>query len=121
MGRPKPDLERSTFYPEIKTATIAVATSATDSAAVDLDGMHLFAIETPATLTGTSLTFKVSADNSTFTGLYDDTGTQYSVTVAASRVIYLDPSKFAAFQYLKLISGSTEAADRTFTLYTRAV
>lgn len=121
MGRPKQDLENTASYPEIKTAVITIATSATVSAAVDLDGTHLFAIETPAALTSTWVNFQVSADNVTFSALYDSGGTQVSATVAPSRVIYLDPSIFAGFQYLKLVAGTSEAANRVLTLFTRSV
>ena len=122
MGRPDIDVQRTAYSPDILTATITISTSTTVSAEVDLDGGHLFAISTPSALTGTAITFKVSdVSGGTFNDLYDDTGTKYSVVVAPSRVIYLDPTKFAAFRYIKLVSGSAEAADRVIKLFTRVV
>ena len=117
-----PDLAGTAGSPSIIDCPIVIATSTTVSSEVDLNGTHLFAIGTPAALTGTAITFQVSdTGGGTFNALYDDSGTQYSVTVAPSRVIYLDPSIFAAFRFLKLVSGSAESANRTLKLYTRAV
>jgi hypothetical protein len=78
------------------------------------------AIITPAALTGTALSFQVSYDGTTYTALYATGGTAISYTVAASRVIPLDPAIFGAFPYLKIVSGSAEAAARTFTIIIRA-
>ncbi len=104
------------------TAVITVATSATTSAAVSLIGVTILGVITPSALTGTSLTFQVSSSAAgTYVPLYDSAGTQVSVTVAASRGYYLDPAIFAGWRYVKLVSGSSEAADRTFTLFVRPV
>lgn len=111
-------------YPEnttTTTAVITIANSTTISAAVSLIGVSILGIVTPAALTGTAITFQVSADGSTYVPLYDSTNTQVSVTVAASRGYYLDPAIFAAWRYAKVVSGSAEAADRTFTLLVRPV
>lgn len=123
MGRPSIDIERTAFSPDILDAIITITTSTTVSAAVDLNGTHLFAIGTPSALSGTALTFQVSRDGvaANYKALYDEFGTQYSIVVAANRIIFLDPTKFAAFRYLKLVSGTAETADRTFKLFTRAV
>ena len=78
------------------------------------------AIITPSALTGTALSFQVSYDGTTYTALYATGGTAVSYTVAASRVIPLDPAVFGSFPYLKLVSGSAEGADRVFTIIVRA-
>lgn len=117
-----PDLAGTAGSPSIVNCNIVIATSTTVSSEVDLNGTHLFAISTPAALTGTSLSFKVSdVKGGTYKDLYDDTGTKYSVTVSTSRVIFLDPTKFAAFRFIKLVSGTAETADRVIQLFTRAV
>lgn len=104
------------------TAVITIATSTTVSAAVSLEGVTILGIITPAALTGTALTFQVSdAVAGTYVQLYDSTGAAVSVTVAASRAFYLDPAIFAAWRFVKFVSGTAEAANRTFTVLTRPV
>ena len=103
------------------TSTVTIESSGTTSSARDLNGLgNLVALVTPATLTGTSFTFQASVDGSTYNNVYNE-GTQYSVTVAASRYVALDPAVFAGAQYVKVVSGSTEAAERTITLVSVSV
>lgn len=118
MARSRTDITHNVYYPKISTVTIA--NGQTVSGAADLDGCHLFAIQTPAALTGVAFTFQV-ADTlaGTYAALYDDAGVAVSVTVAASRVIYLDPTIFAGFQFVKVVSGSAEGASRVITLFSR--
>jgi hypothetical protein len=66
-------------------------------------------------LTGTAFTFEGSIDGSTFRALYDE-GTQYSVNVGTSRYVALKRQVMEPCKYLKVISGSSEAALRTITL-----
>lgn len=106
------------MYVDQATATIAAA--GTVSTAVFMKNGIAGAIQTPAALVGTALTFQVSLDGTTFIALYATGGTAISYTVAANRVIPLDPAVFGAFQFLKLVSGSTETDGAVFTIYIRA-
>jgi len=106
------------MYVDQGTATIANNDAVSSS--VFMKNGIAGAIETPASLTGTALSFQVSLDGVTFFPLHATAGTAISYTVAANRVIPLDPSVFGAFPYLKLVSGSTELAERVFTIYIRA-
>lgn len=109
------------MYTNIATATITVADSATVSSVVSMGQSGIAgAIEMPGTLTSTAISFQVSYDGVTFTALYATGGTAISYTVAASRVIPLDPAVFGAFPYLKIVTGSSELANRVFTVYLRA-
>lgn len=99
-----------------KTATIA--SGGTDSGALDLAGFNLCGIFLPATFTGTALTFKAAA---TIGGTYQvvkstTSGSSLSYTVAQNTYVALDPKDFQGIQFLKIVSGSTEGADRTLTL-----
>lgn len=89
--------------------------------ALDLRGKVLVGILTPASLTSTAMTFQFSNDNTTFTDLYDSSGNQVSITVAASRFIGLLAEDFAAARYLKIATASGESADRTITAIMRAI
>jgi hypothetical protein len=69
------------------------------------------AILTPAALTGTEFKFEASLDGTNFFDLYNE-ATEYAVTVAASRYVALNPNVFQGVRYLRIVSGSTEAAAR---------
>lgn len=99
------------------STTVTIAASGTTSQAVDL-GEHLVAgIICPATLTGVALTFTASdAEDGTYQACYDASGNPISVTVAAGRHVLIEPQTFAGARWLKVVSGSTEAAAREITL-----
>ena len=102
--------------------TATIAASGTTSDAVDCTRNSIVGIYTPAALTGTALTFTSSSDNSTFVTVLEVGGAAtYSVTMAASRYIPVDPRVFAGMQHVKLVSGSTEASARAFTCVLRPV
>lgn len=96
--------------------TVTIASSGTVSTAIQLDGVIPVGIITPAALTGTSMSFQFSHDDSTFNALYNTSGTLVSITVAASRWIGLDKEDYLGAKSLKVVSGSTEAAERTITI-----
>lgn len=85
--------------------------------------LTLVGFYTPAALTGTAMTFQAAPNASgTYVEVVDGaTGSAYSVTVAASKYIALDPAKTYGINQVKLVSGSSEAADRTITLVYRRV
>jgi hypothetical protein len=91
-----------------------IANSQTVSDSVDTGPCELVGAEFPSTLTGASVTFQVSEDNTTFVPLYWE-GTEVQFTVAASRGLSWDPAKFAGWRYVKIVSGSAEGAERTIT------
>jgi hypothetical protein len=113
--------DKETTQDKIDFEGVTIASSGTESAAVDLRGMTLCGFYLPAALTGTAVSFKASIDNSTFVTVEDGFGNTVSKTVSASKAIILNPSDFAGIQYLKLVSNATEAAERTITLALRQV
>lgn len=76
----------------------------------------------PGAFTGTALTFQGSADGVTFQPIYDDTGLQVSVAVAANRAIGLDTKSLplSSWAFLKLVSNGAEGADRVIQLCFKA-
>lgn len=101
---------------------IVIASGTTTSTAIPLKGWVLAAIDTPGTLTSTSLSFtECATETGTYKPIYNDAGSAYSVTVAATRHIIIDPSKIVAGGYLKVVMGSSEGGDRTLTLRLRRV
>lgn len=99
-----------------------IAASGTTSAAVDLEGAALCGLFIPSAFTGTAITFQTAP---TLTGTYvnvkDGAGNDYSKTVANSQFIPIAPSDMAGVRFLKVVSGSTEGAQRVITLATRPV
>jgi len=97
---------------------VTIAMSAQESSAIDTGGMVLCGILLPASFTGTALTFEVSnAIDGTFVPLKSTTsGTTLTYTVAQGTFIAIDPKDFQGVRFLKVKSGSSEAAARTLTL-----
>jgi len=96
-----------------KIHTVTIAQSGTDSSELRVGfRSSVVGIVTPAALTGTAVTFKASVDGATFVPVYNE-GTQYSVNVGTSRYVALNQSVLRGIQSLKIVSGSSEAAERT--------
>lgn len=114
------DKEQTQDKIDAEGCTIAI--SQTDSSEVDLRGMTLCGIHLPAAFTGTALTFKAAtASGGTFQSVVDGAGAAVSKTVAQGQYVKLDPADFAGIQFIKIVSGSSEAAERTLTLALRSV
>lgn len=99
--------------------TAVIPASGTTSAAVDTHGTSIVGYILPATFTGTAITFEVSNDNSSFYSLYNTDGTEISHTVAQNTAVGISPLDFAGWRFIKFVSGSTEAAERTIAIQTR--
>lgn len=100
------------------TATIANGTAT--SGVIDLEGRTLCGVLLPAALTGTTFTFSTSAtSDGTFVNITNGAGSDYGVTVAASKYVPVDYTKFIGVRFLKIISGSSEAGERAITVVSR--
>jgi hypothetical protein len=107
------------------TATATIALSGTVSDAVALEGsMVPVGILTPAALTGTAMTFQGSLDGVTYRAVNNVGGSALTITVAAAKAIGFDAGTatcLMAWKYIKLVSGSAEAAERAITVVLRPV
>lgn len=101
-----------------KAATIDISENATTSTVVETDGLLVSGIIFPASMTGTSVTFEVTSTNSSgnFKALKETDGTAVSYTVSADSHVRVDPSGWAGVGALKIVSGSSEAADRVINI-----
>lgn len=101
---------------------VTIASGTSLSAATDLGPYRVFAIVPPTSWTAASLTFQGSSNGVDFYDLFDDTGTEISVTVTASKYIILTaPVKLLGLRWLKVRSGTTgtpvnQGADRIVKL-----
>ena len=115
-----------TNYSDMKVttvdATIDISESTTVSLAVDLGSKMILGFQMPAAFTGTALTFQGATSlTGTYQSVKDGAGNAVSVTVAQGEYIALDPdlqTNLRALQFVKLVSGSAEAADRTIEILT---
>lgn len=104
-----------------KRKTASIANGASLSAAVSLETGRLFALQMPASWTTANLTFQASHDGTTYADMYDEEGTEVTVTAAASRVIVLEPARWLGIRCLKVRSGTSgspvnQGAAREITL-----
>lgn len=90
--------------------TATIANGASLSAAVDLNERTPVALLMPAAWTAADITFQASLDNSTFYDVYDEAGSEYTLTVAVDQYIILDPVDLAGARYVKVRSGTGAAA-----------
>jgi hypothetical protein len=93
----------------LKLTDKVTISSGTTSTAFPLQGTIPLAIVTPAGLASTSITFQCSLDGSSFYDLYNGSSA-YSLTVAASRYISLNPDVFEGVRYVRIVTGSSETA-----------
>lgn len=74
------------------------------------------ALVMPAAWTAADITFEVSIDGSTWVPVHLADGTQYTLTVAASRFVSLTADYFIGAKHVRLVSSVNQGADRTMTL-----
>jgi len=102
----------------VQNVTTLIASGQSTSAAIDTKGRQLVGIYFPSAFTGGTVTFQGSP---AFTGTYgtinqQDSASDYFITVPLNDYQPVDLSVFAGVRYLKIVSTSTEALDRTLTL-----
>ena len=104
-----------------KTALIDISADNSNSLGVKTDGMLLCGIQFPAAMTGTSVTFDFSMDNSTFVDVKETDGTDVTYTISVGDMVRVDPSgwAFASNGYVRVTSNGSEAADRKIILHFR--
>jgi hypothetical protein len=99
--------------------TVTIAASGTTSTVFTLDGYAVGGIILPSQFTGTTMTFLVcDTYGGTYVALEDAGGATISYTVEAAKAYALPPELFA-FPYAKLVSGSSEGAERTIVVTVR--
>ena len=100
------------------SATATLLASSEKTAGINLKGLTLVGIKLPATFTGTAITFEASdsIDGTYVVVKATTSGTTLSYTVAQDTWVTLDPKDFYGLNYIKIVSGSDESANRTLIL-----
>ena len=89
-----------------------VATIADEAALSDgvyVGGNVIVGIHMPAVWDAAVITFQVSMDNADYLDAYSAAGAEHTLTVAADQHIWLDPSQFASYRWVKVRSGTSAA------------
>jgi hypothetical protein len=93
---------------------VAIASGQTTSAAIDVSGKMIAAIDVP-TVTSTALTLQNSVDDTNYRPIYDNAGNALSYTIASNRTIRFEPP-LIGYEKIKVVLGSAEGADRVLNL-----
>jgi len=102
----------------VLTSNIAASGTNGSHVYVSVPNEPIFAVETPAALTSTALKFEYSPDGgTTFKKVYNE-GTEYSLTVAASRFIVVNAAVFRGLSCVRPVAQSSEAAAREIKFHT---
>lgn len=90
---------------------VTIGAAANLSGAIDVRDSVVAALVMPAAWDAAAITFAVSDRlDGTYVPLYDDFGTEVSVTVSTSRQVALDTNKFLGVRFLKVRSGTAASA-----------
>ncbi len=102
--------------------TATIASGQTTSGEIDLAGCDLCGLFMPASFTGTTIKIQAApASGGTFVTVQQG-GIDYTLAVAASKYVPVENlAVVAGLRFIKLVSGSSEGADRTITLAARPV
>lgn len=101
-----------------RSYTSVILSGQTEGAEVNCRGALIYAVQVPASFEGTSLTFDVT-DSGSDVDLYDDTGAEASVPVAASRLVVIPSDIAMALNKFKPTSNIVTGANRTLTFWAR--
>lgn len=94
----------------------------TESDGIQLGGTSLVALDIPAGFDGTTMTFKVSSDGTTYKDykrLVD--GMPVSALCSADASFAADYYDFAAYEWIKLVAGTAQTGNVEITLKTRSL
>lgn len=98
-----------------RLAEATVADSGTVSTAVDIGGYRYVGVVVPAGFEGTTITFQVSADGTTYVPLEVAAGTAVSFTTNASSGFSLG-DEIRPWAYMKLVCGTAQTGAAVFQL-----
>lgn len=100
-----------------KTPLTITSGQTTTNEAVDATGQTSWLMALPATFTGTSVSFQVSADNgATFQALYDSTGALVAVPAIVQGRSYDLPGELMGCTNFKVVSNAAEGGNRALVV-----
>ena len=91
-----------------RTEVATIASGAALSNEIDIEGTHYLALSISSGWTAAGITFQAAAFSSgTFQDIYDNAGTEVSITAASSRCVEINKTAILPLRYIKLRSGTT--------------
>jgi len=98
--------------------TTQIAASGTKTPAINIATYFITHVEVPASMTGTAITLEGGSSADSTVPMRDEANAAISITINNTAAIYpLDARITSAVEYIKVVSGSTEAGARTIKLY----
>ena len=106
-----------------ESITATIPDGATQSGAIDMRGTAIFGVLLPSGFSGTQLTFQMSNDGGdTWVDVYEKDGTQFALTVAASRYVIVPVSDFPGAVTMRVLTNSAPSGDdEDVIIYTRTI
>ena len=103
----------------IRVDDLTIAISAQTSTILKLDQDKMVTgVITPSAFTSISISFEAGIDINSMIPLHNENGVLIAVPIAASRHSILDPSDFVGIRFIRILSASAEAAERTLQIVT---
>lgn len=96
----------SKVFIDLRVFTASIANNASLSDAVDTGGRPILKFVLPASVEGTVLTFQVSDNGTDYANLYDEFGTEVTVTRGSSVAVRVSPAQWAHSRYWKVRTGT---------------
>lgn len=97
---------------QLVQTTVSIASGQSVGSLISTSGAALVGCQMPSAFTGTSISFSTATSSTgTFQELDNSSG-KLSYIVGQGKYIAINPQDFYGIQYLKIISGSTEASAR---------
>ena len=118
---------RNTVVNVLDVLPTTIANGQSLSGALNLGGLRLFGVVMPSGWTPANLTFQMSPDGgATWSNVFDSAGNEVIATAGSSRFVAIDPTNFAAIQWIQVRSGTSgtpvaQGADRALSLILRSV
>ena len=98
--------------------TVTIANGATTSEEFHLGPFTITAIEIPAGMEGTSLTFEVGSSSGSTAPLKDQTNSAVTIVHDTSAAVFaVDANDFLGFSYAKIISSLAQTGDAVIRVY----
>ncbi len=111
-------LKDNTYNERVYSESVTIASGQTAGSVLDTQGACLVGLVTPAAMTGTSLVFNVGNSAAAMFPLHDRFNARVTLPIATgeARAYALDPAIFVGYQFVQVVSASSEGAARTLQL-----
>ncbi|GGI75470.1 hypothetical protein [Deinococcus wulumuqiensis] len=102
-------LNTSVTPPVSTRSVLTIPANGSLSGSTNLTGRSLIRLTIGVSWTAADLTVQLSADGVTWSDLYDEYGTPYTLKAAANRAVFITPGPLLAVNWLRLRSGLPSA------------